>query len=77
MLYKAKVHLTVGMPDRSTKVFEAGKFYKESDLGKETDISNFIVMTETEAERDLAQNKQAPLTKEQKGQKTAPKGDVE
>lgn len=56
MLYKAKVNLTVGYPDRGTKEFHAGKFYKEADLGKpgEVDLSNFEIMSDTEAQREIA-----------------------
>lgn len=81
MLYKALVHLTVGLEDRSTKIFEAGKFYKEEELGKEVDRTNFLPMSEQQAQNDLAARKQAPLTNSQKEKPAqtakAPEGDVE
>lgn len=57
MLYKAKTNLTVGFADRGTKSFEAGKFYKEEDLGPEIDMTNFVGVSETEADREIQARK--------------------
>ena len=72
MLYKAKVTLSVELPDGGSKDFKFGNLYKEEDV-KDVDLKHFTILTEDEAKKEQAKPKDHVL----KNPTYNAKGDIE